>query len=102
NSVLVEHEWLCQKPYERVSRVAQFCDLQMTDSVSEFLSPGRARATGPGYGESRSSAGEIHKWRGSISDKDLAKVMRVTKLFDLPFYQDLDPEAFDESSKSLL
>jgi hypothetical protein len=36
----------------------------------------------------------VHKWEKSVTRAELDELEAVVRLFDLPFYPGLDPEAF--------
>lgn len=92
--VFVEHEWLCQAPEERLRWLFGKLELDWNQEVAEFISPKRKRSSGPGYGARRDSRAEIHKWKSKIGADQMRQVASTLEPFDLPFYRDLEPEAF--------
>ena len=98
--VLREHEWYCMDPVERVRGLVNQVGLQWTDEMSNFISGENRRAKGPGYGHNRDPRTEVHKWEKHISRTELDELENVVRLFDLPFYRGLDPEAFGCPSSS--
>jgi len=91
--VLAEHEWYCLDPESRIRGLVECLGLEWGDRIAEFLRPDRARSSGPGYGRRRDPRDEIHKWQGRITALELRELESVLRIFDLPFYPGLDPEA---------
>lgn len=92
--ILHEHEWYCMNPVERIRNMVEQVGLQWTDDVSRFVMGEDRGVMGPGYGQNRDPRQEVHKWEKHITRADLDELEAVVRLFDLPFYRGLDPEAF--------
>lgn len=90
---LVEHEWLCLDTHTRFRWLVENLGLHWNDEIDGFLSPARKIKAGPGYGERRDPRSEVHKWRSHVTRAELAEVREMFAHFELPFYDDLDPQA---------
>ncbi len=88
---LIEHEWLCLDPENRIRWLLNQLDLNWNSDIAEFLSPYRKKS-GPGYGAPRDSRKEVNKWRNLISSDDFERLSETLQIFNLPFYPNLDPE----------
>ncbi|WJW74449.1 sulfotransferase [Thiohalobacter sp. IOR34] len=89
-----EHEWFCLDAEARIGDLAGRLGLEWTPAMSEFLSPGRRRRSGPGYGAPRDPRSEVYKWQGAVATGELAALQAVLREFELPFYPDLAPDRF--------
>jgi hypothetical protein len=96
---LNEHEWYCLEPERNVRRLIEMLGLRWNERVAEFLAPDRGRASGPGYGERRDPRTEVHKWEREVSRDEIAELAALLPAFGLPFYPDLEPEAFWAGSR---
>ena len=90
--LFIEHEWLCLDPVPRFKWLADKIGFPWNDRMEEFLSPQRRIESGPGYGKSRDSGKEVHKWEKKIRANELREIQWVMDQFGLPFYKNLDPE----------
>lgn len=90
---LVEHEWLCLDAQTRFRWLVKNLGLHWNDEIDGFLSPTREIKSGPGYGERRDPRSEVQKWRSHVTRAELAELREMLAHFELPFYDDLDPQA---------
>jgi len=88
------HEWYCENPNERIRWLINELNLIENSSLQSFLSENR-RKNGPGYGQSRSSEGEIKKWYGKIDTREYRDLMGVINQFDFPFYEYFEKSPYD-------
>ncbi len=89
NRIVIRHEDICQRPEGEFKELFNNLDLTWTEKTDKTLNETISSHSGNPYKPYRNTSNEVDKWKKSLEDWQVKKILKFTQPFGIDLYKDL-------------